>query len=168
MTLCVVVVFLHGMSDLCALSSFIQYGPAGGPGGGIVPEDRSFFNPAKYKVISSISFQEPGLITSRSSYSIKEVPESPLRSFSGFPSLPAPHTVGSLACLEENTTWDLIKDIEKLRLKLGIEKWNVFGGSWVRIHPLPIAWWSNLRELRGQHYPWRMLRVIQIESNPSS
>ncbi|KAK7033185.1 Alpha/Beta hydrolase protein, partial [Favolaschia claudopus] len=34
------------------------------------------------------------------------------------------------ASLEENTTWDLVKDIEKLRQHLGIEKWHVFGGSW--------------------------------------
>ncbi|XP_006459438.1 hypothetical protein AGABI2DRAFT_191415 [Agaricus bisporus var. bisporus H97] len=34
------------------------------------------------------------------------------------------------ACLEENTTWDLVSDIEKLRAKLDIEKWHVFGGSW--------------------------------------
>jgi proline iminopeptidase len=32
--------------------------------------------------------------------------------------------------LEDNTTWDLIEDIEKLRKELGIEKWLVFGGSW--------------------------------------
>ncbi|KAF9449512.1 prolyl aminopeptidase serine peptidase [Macrolepiota fuliginosa MF-IS2] len=34
------------------------------------------------------------------------------------------------ASLEENTTWDLVKDIETLREKLGIKKWHVFGGSW--------------------------------------
>ncbi|KAJ0522180.1 putative prolyl aminopeptidase [Helianthus annuus] len=34
------------------------------------------------------------------------------------------------ACLEENTTWDLIKDIEKLREHLEIPEWQVFGGSW--------------------------------------
>jgi proline iminopeptidase len=34
------------------------------------------------------------------------------------------------ASLEDNTTWDLVADIEKLREKLGIEKWQVFGGSW--------------------------------------
>lgn len=34
------------------------------------------------------------------------------------------------ACLEENTTWDLVKDIERIREKLNIEKWHVFGGSW--------------------------------------
>ena len=32
--------------------------------------------------------------------------------------------------LKENTTWDLISDIEKLRTHLKIEKWHVFGGSW--------------------------------------
>jgi len=34
------------------------------------------------------------------------------------------------ASLEENTTWHLVGDIEKLREHLGIEKWVVFGGSW--------------------------------------
>lgn len=33
-------------------------------------------------------------------------------------------------CLENNTTWDLVSDIENLRKKLSIEKWLVFGGSW--------------------------------------
>jgi len=32
--------------------------------------------------------------------------------------------------LRENTTWDLVDDIEKLRTHLSIEKWAVFGGSW--------------------------------------
>ncbi|MBD2194519.1 MULTISPECIES: prolyl aminopeptidase [Calothrix] len=32
--------------------------------------------------------------------------------------------------LRENTTSDLVSDIEKLREHLGIEKWAVFGGSW--------------------------------------
>lgn len=32
--------------------------------------------------------------------------------------------------LEQNTTWDLVSDIEKLRIYLEIEKWVVFGGSW--------------------------------------
>ena len=33
-------------------------------------------------------------------------------------------------CLENNTTWHLVSDIENLREKLDIEKWLVFGGSW--------------------------------------
>lgn len=32
--------------------------------------------------------------------------------------------------LRENTTWDLIDDIEKIREKSGVDKWYVFGGSW--------------------------------------
>lgn len=34
------------------------------------------------------------------------------------------------ACLEKNTTWDLVADIEKLREHLKVDKWVVFGGSW--------------------------------------
>jgi proline iminopeptidase len=34
------------------------------------------------------------------------------------------------ADLVDNTTWDLVADTEKLRSKLGIERWQVFGGSW--------------------------------------
>jgi proline iminopeptidase len=34
------------------------------------------------------------------------------------------------ASLEENTTWDLVSDLERLREHLGIDKWQVFGGSW--------------------------------------
>ena len=32
--------------------------------------------------------------------------------------------------LRENTTWDLVEDIERLRTVLGIKRWFVFGGSW--------------------------------------
>lgn len=34
------------------------------------------------------------------------------------------------ACLEANTTWDLVADIETIRRELNIEQWLVFGGSW--------------------------------------
>jgi len=34
------------------------------------------------------------------------------------------------ADLVDNTTWHLVADIEKLRGRLGIERWQVFGGSW--------------------------------------
>lgn len=34
------------------------------------------------------------------------------------------------ACLENNTTWDLVSDMEILRAALQVEKWQVFGGSW--------------------------------------
>ena len=32
--------------------------------------------------------------------------------------------------LDENTTWDLVNDIEKIRNHLNIDQWVVFGGSW--------------------------------------
>ena len=34
------------------------------------------------------------------------------------------------ASLDDNTTWALIEDIERLRVHAGVEKWTVFGGSW--------------------------------------
>lgn len=34
------------------------------------------------------------------------------------------------ASLENNTTWTLVADIERLRLLMGVEQWLVFGGSW--------------------------------------
>lgn len=34
------------------------------------------------------------------------------------------------ASLVDNTTWYLVEDIETLRTTLGIEAWQVFGGSW--------------------------------------
>ena len=35
------------------------------------------------------------------------------------------------ASLEENTTWDLVSDIERLREELQVDRWHiVFGGSW--------------------------------------
>jgi proline iminopeptidase len=34
------------------------------------------------------------------------------------------------ASLEDNTTWDLVADIERLREHLGIDRWQVLGGSW--------------------------------------
>ena len=35
-----------------------------------------------------------------------------------------------LASVKNNTTWDLVNDIEKIRKNLAIESWAVFGGSW--------------------------------------
>lgn len=34
------------------------------------------------------------------------------------------------ASLENNTTWHLVADIERLREMIGVDKWLVFGGSW--------------------------------------
>eukprot|EP01125_Pyxidicula_operculata_P000522 TRINITY_DN10533_c0_g1_i1.p1 TRINITY_DN10533_c0_g1~~TRINITY_DN10533_c0_g1_i1.p1 ORF type:complete len:334 (+),score=75.43 TRINITY_DN10533_c0_g1_i1:3-1004(+) len=70
----------------------------GGPGGGIAPWNRQFFNPDAYRIVL---FDQRG--------AGKSTP---------------------MGCLEENTTWHLVEDIEKLREHLKIDKWVVFGGSW--------------------------------------
>lgn len=70
----------------------------GGPGGGIQPSYRQYFNPDKYRVI---------LVDQRGCG--RSTP---------------------FAELKENTTQHLIEDFEKIRKKLGIAKWMVFGGSW--------------------------------------
>jgi proline iminopeptidase len=70
----------------------------GGPGGGIIPLHRQYFDPAKWRVVL---FDQRGCGQS------------------------TPH-----AELQQNTTWELVSDIEKLRIHLGIEQWVVFGGSW--------------------------------------
>ena len=54
------------------------------------------------------------------------------------------------ACLENNTTQDLIKDIEKLRIFLNIEKWIVFGGSWG----------SSLSLAYSQEHPNNILSIV--------
>jgi proline iminopeptidase len=70
----------------------------GGPGGGVDPSMRRYFDPKVWRVIL---FDQRGCGKSNPFSEIKE-----------------------------NTTWDLVSDMEKLRLELGIGKWSVFGGSW--------------------------------------
>lgn len=70
----------------------------GGPGIGLSPYHRSFFNPEKYRIVL---FDQRGCG--------KSLPFSELKN---------------------NTTWDLVNDIERLRQHLKIEAWVVFGGSW--------------------------------------
>ena len=53
-----------------------------------------------------------------------EVPHRAVRP-ARLPGARTPH-----ADLVDNTTWDLVADIEQLREHLGIERWQVFGGSW--------------------------------------
>lgn len=54
------------------------------------------------------------------------------------------------ASLEENTTWHLVEDLEKLREHLGIDKWLVFGGSWG----------STLSLAYAQTHPDRVLALV--------
>lgn len=70
----------------------------GGPGGGLSPEMRRFFDPHRYRIVM---MDQRGCGRS------------------------TPH-----AELRENTTWDLVADIERVRERYGIDKWLVFGGSW--------------------------------------
>lgn len=70
----------------------------GGPGGGITPLYRQYFDPQKWRIVI---FDQRGCGKS------------------------TPY-----AELTENTTWDLVEDIEKLRTHLKIDRWVVFGGSW--------------------------------------
>ena len=70
----------------------------GGPGGGITPMYRQYFDPQQWRIVI---FDQRGCGQS--------TPYAELR---------------------ENTTWDLVSDIEQLREELNIDKWVVFGGSW--------------------------------------
>jgi proline iminopeptidase len=70
----------------------------GGPGGGIEPIYRQYFDPNVWRIII---FDQRGCGKS------------------------TPH-----AELKENTTWDLVDDIEKIRKTLNINSWVIFGGSW--------------------------------------
>ncbi len=70
----------------------------GGPGGGLSPEMRRFFDAKRYRMIM---MDQRGCGRS------------------------TPH-----AELKENTTWDLVADIERVRERAGVDKWVVFGGSW--------------------------------------
>lgn len=54
------------------------------------------------------------------------------------------------ASLEENTTWDLVADMEKLRAHLEVERWQVFGGSWG----------STLALAYGQTHPERVTEFV--------
>ncbi|EOM76052.1 prolyl aminopeptidase [Rhodococcus rhodnii] len=76
--------------------------PHGGPGGATDPDQRRFFDPASYRIVL---FDQRGCGRS------------------------VPH-VADGADLSVNTTPHLIADIETLREHLGVEHWQVFGGSW--------------------------------------
>ena len=70
----------------------------GGPGGGISPEHRRLFDPARYDLML---FDQRGCGQSQ------------------------PH-----AGLEANPTRHMVADIERLRERVGVDRWLVFGGSW--------------------------------------
>ncbi|QXJ27004.1 prolyl aminopeptidase [Actinomadura graeca] len=75
----------------------------GGPGGGLLPDNRRYFDPSAYRIVL---FDQRNCGRSR----------------------PGADDPGVL--LEHNTTPHLVADIERLREHLSIERWLVFGGSW--------------------------------------
>lgn len=75
----------------------------GGPGSGASPGLRRLFDPAAYRVVL---FDQRGCGRS------------------------VPHASGAGVDLATNTTPHLLADIERLRQRLGIERWLVFGRSW--------------------------------------
>jgi len=54
------------------------------------------------------------------------------------------------ATLEQNTTMDLVSDMERIRIELGIDKWLLFGGSWG----------STLSLVYAETHPDRVLGLI--------
>ncbi|VEU77812.1 prolyl aminopeptidase [Mycoplasmopsis columbinasalis] len=90
----------------------------GGPGGGLRPHYRRYFNQQAYNIVL---FDQRGC-----GKSLKN------------------------SELTRNTTQNLLKDIEQLRTKLGIEKWIVFGGSWG----------STLALIYAIHYPERVSALV--------
>ncbi len=52
--------------------------------------------------------------------------------------------------LRNNTTWDLVDDMEQLRQHLGIDRWQLFGGSWG----------STLSLAYAQQHPSRVTELV--------
>ena len=75
----------------------------GGPGSGCTPQQRQYFDPARYRMVL---FDQRGCGRS------------------------TPHASDPGADLRHNTTEHLLRDMELLRQHLGIERWLLSGGSW--------------------------------------
>lgn len=77
----------------------------GGPGSGTSPNQRRVFDPERYRII---------LVDQRMAGRSR------------------PHASTTLdpQAWATNTTWHLVADLERIREHLGIESWQVFGGSW--------------------------------------
>ncbi|GAB3282140.1 prolyl aminopeptidase [Kineosporia babensis] len=95
----------------------------GGPGGGASARHRRLFDPAKYRIVL---LDQRGCGRSRP---LASEPE---------------------ADMSANTTWHLVADLELLRQERGIEKWQVFGGSWG----------SSLALAYAQKHPERVSELI--------
>ncbi|AXH98002.1 prolyl aminopeptidase [Ornithinimicrobium avium] len=77
----------------------------GGPGSGTSPTQRRVFDPGRYRIV---------LVDQRMAGR----------------STPHASTTLDPQAWATNTTWHLVADLERVREHLGIERWQVFGGSW--------------------------------------
>lgn len=84
----------------------------GGPGSGCSPWFRRLFDPKAYRIVL---FDQRNCGRSR------------------------PHASDIATDLRFNTTQHLVRDIEQLRLELGVERWLVIGGSWGSVLALAYA-----------------------------
>jgi proline iminopeptidase len=75
----------------------------GGPGSGLAPMSRRHFDPQAYRIVL---FDQRGAGHS------------------------TPHVSEEGVDLTANTLWHLVADMELLREHLGIDRWQLFGGSW--------------------------------------
>src|SRR5439155_156462 len=97
----------------------------GGPGSGCTPGMRRFFDPAVYRIVL---FDQRGCGRS------------------------IPHASDYAVDLASNATHHLIRDIERLREHLTIDRWLVFGGSWG----------STLALAYGERFPERVSEMVVV------
>ncbi|GLW10906.1 proline iminopeptidase [Microtetraspora sp. NBRC 13810] len=95
----------------------------GGPGGGCSADHRRQWDPSAYRIVL---FDQRNCGRS------------------------LPHASDPAVSLAANTTWHLVADMERLREHLGIERWQVFGGSWG----------STLALAYAQTHPGRVTELI--------
>ncbi len=95
----------------------------GGPGGGASARHRRLFDPSRYRIVL---FDQRGCGRS------------------------TPHCSTSDADLAVNTTWHLVSDMERLREDRGIDRWQLFGGSWGSVLALAYA----------ETYPARVTELV--------
>ena len=95
----------------------------GGPGQGCAPNMRRAFDPRRYRIIL---FDQRGCGRS------------------------TPHASAATTDMRFNTTDHLIGDLEALRVRLGVERWLVSGGSWG----------STLALAYAQRFPTRVSEIV--------
>lgn len=77
----------------------------GGPGSGTSPKQRRVFDPERYRIVL-FDQRMAGRSTPSASTTLDE------------------------RAWATNTTWHLVADMELIRERLGVERWQIFGGSW--------------------------------------